>query len=205
MPEKSHSNQRVQRRIPSQRRGRDKVELIFEATLRILDREGEPALTTNRIAEVAGVSIGTLYQYFADRRAILDGLVQRELDTIGRLARQSLQTAAPSEPGARIRLLVRAVLHAFGTRPALQRRLVYSASASAGAMSAERLHALVVGLLTSGGVMTRNHGLQRFPQAEAYVMVHAFVGVLRGLMAAPPDVPIWAVEDALVRALLALV
>lgn len=203
MPEKSHSNQRVQRRIPSQRRGRDKVELIFEATLRILDREGEPALTTNRIAEVAGVSIGTLYQYFADRRAILDGLVQRELDTIGRLARQSLQTPAPSEPGARIRLLVRAVLHAFGARPALRRQLVYSASA--GAMSAERLHALVVGLLTSGGVMTRDQGLQRIPQAEAYVVVHAFVGVLRGLMAAPPDVPIRAVEDALVRALLALV
>ena len=203
MPEKSHSNQRVKRRTPSQRRGRDKVELIFEATLRILDREGEPALTTNRIAEVAGVSIGTLYQYFANRRAILDGLVQRELDTIGRLARQSLQTAAPFEPGARIRLLVRAVLHAFGARPALRLQLVYSASA--GAMSAERLHALVVGLLTSGGVMTRDQGLQRIPQAEAYVVVHAFVGVLRGLMAAPPDVPIQAVEDALVRSLLALV
>ena len=51
---------------------------ILEATIRILERESLDAATTTRIAEVAGVSVGSLYHHFADRDAILDALQDRE-------------------------------------------------------------------------------------------------------------------------------
>ena len=54
---------------------------MFEATLRILESDGFDGLTTNRIAAVAGVSVGTLYQYFPDKTALLVALVKREVKT----------------------------------------------------------------------------------------------------------------------------
>ena len=54
----------LQRRKPTQARARATMDMIFEATARIIERDGIAALNTNRIAERAGVSIGTLYEYF---------------------------------------------------------------------------------------------------------------------------------------------
>jgi AcrR family transcriptional regulator len=65
----SRSTKSPIRRQPQQRRARQTVEAILDAVVRILKREGFQAITTNRVAEVAGVSIGSLYQYFPDRPA----------------------------------------------------------------------------------------------------------------------------------------
>lgn len=63
------------RRQPVQARSRRTVAVILQATAQILVKEGEAALTTNYIAERAGVSIGTLYQYFPDKQAVCHALV----------------------------------------------------------------------------------------------------------------------------------
>jgi AcrR family transcriptional regulator len=68
------------RKSPSQRRSIDTVETIMEAAVRVLRRDGYAGLTTRRVAEVAGVSVGSLYQYFPDRRAIVAELVRRRVD-----------------------------------------------------------------------------------------------------------------------------
>ena len=67
------------RRKPRQERAIDTVEVIIEATARILQKEGPAALNTNAIAEKAGISIGTLYQYFANKDAILVAMARREV------------------------------------------------------------------------------------------------------------------------------
>src|ERR1700749_3335085 len=72
-------NQAIKIRLPRQARSRHKVQLIFEATIRLLERDGLAALNTNAIAAAAGVSIGTLYQFFPNKEAILDGLADREV------------------------------------------------------------------------------------------------------------------------------
>lgn len=66
------------RRTPQQKRSQFTRDAIFEATAQILETQGEAALTTNKIAERAGVSVGTLYQYFANKEAILVGIARRE-------------------------------------------------------------------------------------------------------------------------------
>ncbi len=73
------------RRQAKQARSQASVDAVLQAAARILLRDGYLAATTNRIAEVAGVSIGTLYQYFADKDAVFDALIQRELETAGRV------------------------------------------------------------------------------------------------------------------------
>ncbi len=72
------SRHKASRRHPGQARAQATVNAILEATAQVLDRDGLDAATTTRIAEVAGVSIGSLYQYFSHRDAILTALQDRE-------------------------------------------------------------------------------------------------------------------------------
>jgi AcrR family transcriptional regulator len=67
------------RRRPVQERSLATVSAILEAAAQVFERRGYAAGTTNRIAERAGVSIGTLYQYFPNKDAILVALVHRHL------------------------------------------------------------------------------------------------------------------------------
>lgn len=63
-----------QRRLPQQDRSRFLVDVIRTAALQILREEGSDALTTNRIAEVAGVGVASVYQYFPNKEAVLASL-----------------------------------------------------------------------------------------------------------------------------------
>jgi len=73
------------RKRPAQRRSRETVTAIIEATIRVLAEHGSD-LTTTRVAEVAGVSVGTLYQYFPNRDALINGVLADHLEaSIGAL------------------------------------------------------------------------------------------------------------------------
>ena len=67
------------RRKPQQRRSRDTIDTIFEATIQVLLANGFDKTTTIQIADRAGVSIGSLYQYFPNKRALLAAIVRRHV------------------------------------------------------------------------------------------------------------------------------
>lgn len=77
-----------QRRRPRQARSRATYDSILEAAAQVLEREGAAGLNTNRVAERAGVSVGTLYQYFPDKDAILLAVAERALATPGAVRAQ---------------------------------------------------------------------------------------------------------------------
>ena len=66
------------RKQPRQARAQHTVTAIIEASARILEEQGHGGFTTNAVAELAGTSIGTLYQYFPDKDALLGALISRE-------------------------------------------------------------------------------------------------------------------------------
>ena len=80
-----------------QTRARATVADILAATARILERRGYGALTTNEIARVAGVGIGSLYQYFESKEAIVEALQEEHFAAMGRpfLARMEELESAP--------------------------------------------------------------------------------------------------------------
>jgi AcrR family transcriptional regulator len=79
------------RREPSQERAQQTIATIFQATAQIVDSEGEAALSTNKIAAKAGFSIGTLYQYFPTKEAILLAMVRRERERVMQEAAEFLE------------------------------------------------------------------------------------------------------------------
>jgi AcrR family transcriptional regulator len=70
------------RRKPKQARAHDTVEVVLDAAARVLARHGYARATTNRIADAAGVSVGTVYEYFSSKEAVFDALIRRELDAL---------------------------------------------------------------------------------------------------------------------------
>ncbi len=79
-----------QRRKPRQARSRATWDAIVEAAAQVLERDGPAGFNTTSVAERAGVSIGTLYQYFPDKQAILLAAAEREVsgETAPRVSRQ---------------------------------------------------------------------------------------------------------------------
>lgn len=84
------------RRAPKQRRSRETVEAVLEAVPWVLKRHGAGAITTNRIAEAAGVSIGSLYQYFPDKQAIFTALYDRHVDQVRQVVERTLADCTPA-------------------------------------------------------------------------------------------------------------
>jgi AcrR family transcriptional regulator len=70
------------RKAPRQQRSRVTVDAIVEAATRVLARRGWARFTTNEIAAVAGVSVGSLYQYFPNKLAIAEAIRERHLDEV---------------------------------------------------------------------------------------------------------------------------
>jgi AcrR family transcriptional regulator len=107
------------RRQPQQRRARNTVESVLDAVVRILKREGVGAVTTNRIAEVAGVSIGSVYQYFPDKRAIFVALHARHVESIDRMVEAKLTEHATSPLATLLGAMVEAMIEAHEGDPEL--------------------------------------------------------------------------------------
>lgn len=85
------------RKTPTQQRSRALVDSIVEATGRLIATEGLDALNTNRVAEAAGVSVGSLYQYFHDRSELIEAVVDRmSVETLAMLNHQLNLAAAQS-------------------------------------------------------------------------------------------------------------
>jgi|SoiMethySBSTD1v2_1073268.scaffolds.fasta_scaffold74521_4 AcrR family transcriptional regulator len=77
MPRRAPATKALPRRTPRRQVGQNIVEAILESATQLLVREGYSALSTNRIAELAGVSIGSLYQYFPGKQAVIAALARR--------------------------------------------------------------------------------------------------------------------------------
>jgi AcrR family transcriptional regulator len=76
------------RKSPVQARSAASVDAILEATIQVLLNVGKERLTTTRVALRAGVSVGTLYQYFPNKSALLQAAVKRHLDEVAEAVEQ---------------------------------------------------------------------------------------------------------------------
>lgn len=111
MPKKRpQKRKQAQARQAQQARSKATVNAIVEASTRILAENGWAGVNTNAIAKRAGVSVGSVYEYFADKQAILDVIVDRHLS-----AGEAMLAEASSSLGGRISvdLIVSALVDAF--------------------------------------------------------------------------------------------
>ena len=163
---------------PRQARSRATVDAILEAAAQVLEAKGSPGFTTDAVATRAGVSIGALYRYFADKQAILTALAWREKARVDGAVLKAL-----SEPDGTLapdRAAIRAFLQAFdgrtGVRRAAQQTLMDTAEASELAKGFEPMEAQ----------MRDAHG-NLLPPLRAYVLSRALHGAMRAAVLERPE------------------
>lgn len=111
------------RKSASQQRSRLTVDALLEATARILVKEGYDRASTNRIAEVAGASIGSLYQYFPNKEALVAAVIDHHTEETIQLIRGALIKVAIAPVEVAIRELVKLGIDAHRVNPKLHRVL----------------------------------------------------------------------------------
>ena len=109
------------RKTASQERSRATVDALVEATARILVKEGFDKASTNRIADVAGVSVGSLYQYFPTKEALVAAVIERHQQEIMQTVRGELAGILGLPLEKAIRRLVTVAVAAHRVDPKLHR------------------------------------------------------------------------------------
>ena len=97
------------RKSPVQARSTASVEAILKATIQVLLKFGKERLTTTRVAARAGVSVGTLYQYFPNKSALLRAALQRHMDEVV----QAVETVCREQAGASLQTMATAIVTGF--------------------------------------------------------------------------------------------
>ncbi len=110
--------------MPLQARALDTVETIFEATARILQTEGRQGLNTNRVAKLAGISVGTLYAYFPNKDAIILAMARRETEAVRASVAKALTEDLRLTNESPVRLAIRALIKGYGRRNKARRILM---------------------------------------------------------------------------------
>src|ERR1700739_3843123 len=193
----------LHRREPQQLRARQTVDAILEAVIRILKREGPDAVSTNRIAEVAGVSIGSVYQYFPDKRAIFAALHQRHIEQIDRMMESALIQNASAPLDRLMRALVDAMIDAHSADPELHDLLLAQVPPrSGGAKSfAERMHgAFLLAISARSSELKKGHSRDK----QVFGVTHMVEWLCHGAVRQrPPRLSLAESKAQIVRAILA--
>lgn len=115
------------RKLPRQARSRASFDAILGGCARVLERGGYESLTTNHVAVAAGVGIGTLYDFFPNREAIVVALAEQRLERLADEVRAGLAEAEELDAYEAIELLIRRIVRAVAADRALYRVLLREA------------------------------------------------------------------------------
>ncbi|MCO4762639.1 MAG: TetR/AcrR family transcriptional regulator [Myxococcales bacterium] len=112
------------RKHPRQDRSKATVKAIVEATARVLVDEGFGHVTTNRVAKVAGVSVGSLYQYFPNKEALIMAVAERHAQMMVDLLGETMTDLSDQPIEVAVRTYVEAMIQAHLIDPALHHALI---------------------------------------------------------------------------------
>ncbi len=112
------------RKPPHQARAKATVDAILDATARILAEDGFEAVNTNRVAEVAGVSIGSLYQYFPNKGSLVGAVAVRHTEAMAAVIAAGVHAAADDDLPNLVKALIRSTMQAHAANPKLRRAII---------------------------------------------------------------------------------
>lgn len=168
------------RKKPTQARAGATIAAIVEAAAQVLQRDGEDGLTTAKIADRAGVSIGSVYQYFPNKEAILLALIRKEREAIAADVAARIAAIEPANGEAMVRGVIATLVVAF--RPRRKRRKLVALMA---ALSADRddsgviLRDRIGDLILAVSRQYPDLAAKPLTQPAAYVLTRAVLGAIR--------------------------
>ena len=175
------------RKRPSQERSRATVDTILDATARVLIHAGFDGLTTNAVATKAGVSIGSLYQYFPNKEAMVSALIERHMNEMNGAILNELARVATLPIAQAARAVIELTLSAHGIDPKLHKVLTEQVPRIGKLAKLRELdnisHRMVAGMLAARG----NELAIRDLEMTAFVLVSAIESIVHRAVLLYPE------------------
>ena len=168
---------------PTQERSRQTVATILEACSRLLISEGFYAITTDKIAKEAGVSIGSLYQFFGNKESVVQAVVKNLLEEDKKILTEKMRSISPLPAEQRVRAMLEAAFDICRRNSELRAKLTtiqyYVAEASYMTETVRFFQEVV------------KYNLPAIPGRDmekvSYVLVNAFIGMVNTMCVDQPD------------------
>ena len=166
------------RKRPRQSRSKDTVDAILDATARILVKRGFDGLTTNAVATAAGVSIGSVYQYFPNKTALVAALLDRHVDEMNASVLAELTRVAALPIAEAARRVIELTIRAHAIDPELHRVLTEQVP-RVGRLGKLRELAEISNRMVAGLLAARRKELAiRDPELAAFLLVSTIESIV---------------------------
>ncbi len=177
------SKTKLQMKAPTQERSRQTVATILEACERIMVREGFYGVTTDKIAKEAGVSIGSLYQFFGNKESVVSALIHELLrkDTVYFQEKMSSINNLPADQ--RVPYVIQLGLEIYSTQKDIRQKIqgIYQYLVDQG-----EFKKIITGYSeTLAQYIIPKEG--RDPKVMAQLTIHAFIGLMEQVVVENPD------------------
>ncbi|KHD89183.1 MAG: transcriptional regulator [Bdellovibrio sp. ArHS] len=175
-------------KAPTQERSRQTVATILDACSRLLISEGFYSITTDKIAKEAGVSIGSLYQFFGNKESVVQAVVKNIVEEDKRLISEKMRAISPLPPEQRVKAMIELAVETIRRNSELRAKLTtiqYYVAEAAYMSESIRFFQEVV-----------RYNLPPIPGRDmdkvSYLVVNAFIGLVNTMSIDKPE----AIHDA---------
>jgi AcrR family transcriptional regulator len=174
------------RKTPLQARSTVTVEAISEATIQVLLSHGADRLTTTRVAQRAGVSVGTLYQYYSNKQSLLFAVLENHLTNVMATVEAACESACHKPLADMIREMVEAFVDAKMDRADISVALYQVAADVGGPALIKRINQR--SRKTVEAMLETASDIKSPPDKFAIdIMLSAMAGAMRSLLEAGPS------------------
>lgn len=171
------------RKTPVQARSAQTVDSILQATIQVLRAEGKERLTTTQVARRAGVSVGTLYQYFPNKSALLQASLKRHMDGVSR----AMEKACEQNRSKGLLEMATALIAAFLDAKMLDieaSAALYAVSSDVDGAAISKAASARIRKVVAEVFATARERLTKDPEVVASVVLAALNGVARRVLEA---------------------
>lgn len=175
------------RKRPRQVRSKATVDTILVASARILVKRGFDGFTTNEVAQVAGVSIGSLYQYFPNKEALVAALIDRHIEEMNAAVLSELARVAQLPMAEAVRAVIELTIRAHSVDTALHQVLTEQVPRVGRMARLRELDGTVYRVVAGVFAARRAELAIRDPELSAFIVVVAIVAIVNRVVLFAPD------------------
>lgn len=174
------------RKRPKQARSKIMVDSLLDATARVLVSEGYEAITTNRIAQVAGVGIGSLYEYFPNKESLVAAVVTQHAEVIIAEVNESMRESLTLTEENALRYWLNAMVGALASRRKFLRAAITEVPFLGDLKITHQIPSLLIGISEYARSHTGQKISFRHPNAAVFHLTSMVGAALINMVLFPP-------------------
>lgn len=186
MQGKIPSEIKTTRRVPKQKRSREKVERILDSAEKLMAEYGAENVSTHQVAKHANVAVGSLYQFFPNIETVKIALVERAMNELFETTTELLKTSASSNVDDLSTLIIEATVNFYRQRPNVVRTILISRNSEAFQNVNDRLNEGLIAVILE--FVSEQHKEWNIAELERKIRISILIGDVMTML-------VWTAKD----------